>query len=159
MSDLAHLVASTEEDEGFKAQAYLDTERLWSAGDGRCLETHPLSGAEWKYLLDRRWISITLSRDGASWLMTTQLLAIERQLEIDYLTFWPDLNDARQNVLIEWAYQLGVEKEEAFHVAIQAVREGRWADAKAAMLDSLWAKQTPQRVRKLAEQMFSGEFQ
>ena len=48
MTDEARLEASVEIDEGFDPVPYLDTEKLWTAGDGLCLETRPLTGAEWK---------------------------------------------------------------------------------------------------------------
>lgn len=158
MSDMTRLVTWTDAEEATKAVPYLDTENLWTVATGRCLETNPFNAAEWKYLLDNKLIALNVTPAGSEWLLRKELAAIEHQLSIDYTLFWQFLNDARQNALIEWAYQLGVAKEEAFHVAIQAIREARWDDAERAMLDSLWAKQTPARAKRVAEQLRTGEF-
>lgn len=160
MTDEARLEASIDVDEGFRSGTYRDSEGKWSAGIGLCLETRPLTGPEWKFLLDGGFIIFTITKIGANWLVERDMAVIEQQLAHDYADFWPFLNAPRQNALSEWAFQLGVAKEEAFHVAIAAIRQARWADAKAAMLDSLWAKkQTPGRAEKLAEEIYTGEFQ
>lgn len=157
MSDLARLKASVDGNESFESFPYLDSEHLWTFATGRCLETHPLSGAEWKYLLDNELVTLAIKRPGADWLEMQQLVATERQLAHDY-DFWPRLNDARQNALVEMAYQMGVDKEEGFHDAIRAIREERWHDAEVAMLDSKWARQTPPRAARIAQQLSSGLF-
>jgi GH24 family phage-related lysozyme (muramidase) len=160
VTDDARLEQSIEGHEGFEPLPYLDTEKRWSAGEGLCLETRPLTGGEWKYLLDNRLITFSIAKQGADWLVRRDMAAIEQQLAHDYQDFWAFLNAPRQNALVEWAFQLGVGKEEAFHVAIAAIREARWSDAEAAMLDSLWAKrQTPARATKLAAEIGTGEFQ
>lgn len=159
MTDEARLEQSIDDDEGFKPLPYLDTEQRWSAGVGLCLETRPLTGPEWKFLLDGKLITFSITKVGANWLVERDMAVIEQQLSHDYQDFWAFLNAPRQNALVEWAFQLGVAKEEAFHVAIQAIREARWADAEAAMLDSLWARQTPNRAQKLARELGTGEFQ
>jgi len=43
--------------------------------------------------------------------------------------------------------------------ALAAVRDERFANAAALMLQSLWAKQTPARANRMARQMESGEWQ
>lgn len=160
MTDGSRLEASIESDEGFKATPYKDSAGKWSAGEGLCLETRPLTGAEWKFLLDAKLVTFSITKVGANWLVERDMAAIEELLSHDYADFWAFLNAPRQNALVEWAFQLGVAKEEAFHIAITAIREARWVDAKAAMLDSLWAKkQTPERALRLATEIETGEFQ
>jgi len=159
MVDEARLEQSVEGNEGFKAAPYLDTKNLWTWGEGWCLETSPPTGAQWKYLLDNKLATLSITRAGADWFVQQRLVVIEAQLAHDYAEFWAFLGGARQNALVEIAYQMGVTKEEAFHVAIQAMREARWHDAEVAFLDSLWAKQTPGRATKLAAQIGTGEFQ
>lgn len=159
MTDPVRLEESVESDEGFKAAPYLDTRKLWTWAEGWCLETSPPTGLQWKYLLDNKLVTMSITRAGADWFVKLRLADIEKQLALDYADFWLFLGAARQNALVEIAYQMGVTKEEAFHVAIQAMREGRWHDAEAAFLDSLWARETPDRATKLAAQIGTGEFQ
>lgn len=68
-------------------------------------------------------------------------------------------NDARQAVLISMAYQMGADGLSEFINTLKAVSEKRWADAQAGMLASKWAKQTPARASRQANQMLSGNWQ
>ena len=164
MSDLDRLTAETRIDEGYKPKPYKDTRQLWTFGEGRCLETHPLTGAEWKMLLDRGLIEVSISVAGADLLERQELAALGVRLAHDY-DFWPRLNDARQNALIEMAYQMGVEHEEAFHDMLGAIRTATvsdtpaaWAIVKADGLDSAWARETPARANRVLTQLATGVF-
>lgn len=165
MTDMTRLLVATGSDEGFRAQPYRDTLGLWTIGDGRCVETHALTGAEWKMLLDAGQIQLTLNQDGAAALMREQLLAIEAHLAADLRDFWSLLNDARQNALIEMAYQLGVEHQLEFHemlgdirIAVRINTPGAWKAVAAAGLNSLWAQQTPARAQRVMQQLETGQF-
>ena len=165
MTDMTRLLATTASDEGFRAQPYLDTQNLWTFGEGRCLETHPLTGAEWKMLLDARQIEVTINRDGAAALMREQVLAVAADLAQLNADFWPLLTDARQNALVEMAYQMGVDHEEEFHnmlgdirVAVRINTPGAWAAVKAAGLASEWGTQTPERADRVMTQLATGLF-
>jgi lysozyme len=64
----------------------------------------------------------------------------------------------RFDVLTEMSFQLGATGLAAFTNTLQAVRDKRWNDAAAGMLDSTWAKiQTPARAQALAAIMRSGQ--
>lgn len=67
-------------------------------------------------------------------------------------------NAARQAVLISMAYQMGAEGLSKFANTLKAVTEKRWSDAAAGMLNSAWAKQTPNRAKRHAQQMLTGEW-
>ncbi len=166
MTDMTRLLASTAGDEGFRATPYRDTRGLWTLGDGRCVETHPLSAEEWRDLLSAGQMTVSITEDGAAALMRGQLQAVEARLAADYRDFWPTLTDARQNALIEMAYQMGVEHEEEFHdmlgdirVALRLNTPGAWQAVKAAGLNSLWAKQTAARAERLMTQLAPGQWQ
>lgn len=165
MSNMQRLLATTGSEEGFRANPYRDTQDLWTLGDGRCVETHPLTGEEWKALLDSGQMTVAITQDGANTLMASQLQAVEAQLASDYRDFWPKLNDARQNALIEMAYQLGVEHELEFHemlgdirIAVRVNTPGAWKAVAAAALNSLWAQQTPARAQRVMQQLETGQF-
>ena len=67
-------------------------------------------------------------------------------------------NDARKAVLISMAYQMGADGLAAFSNTLKAVAERRWNDAANGMLNSKWAKQTPNRASRHAQQMLSGNW-
>jgi lysozyme len=72
---------------------------------------------------------------------------------------WLDqLNEPRQAVLLQMAFQLGTKGLLGFPNTLAAVHEGRWEDAGNGMLASKWAQQTPNRVHRLARQMATGQW-
>lgn len=66
------------------------------------------------------------------------------------------LNDDRRAILISMAYQLGVAGLRKFKKFLQALSRHDWAEAEVQMMDSLWAKQTPNRADRHAAVIFSG---
>lgn len=156
MTDRTQLGKSVSAHEGFRALPYLDTQKRWTIGIGRCLETHPLSAEEWKYLLSQKLIVVSIAKGGADWLMWRELDACVKECE--QFEFWPRLNNARRNVLVEMAYQMGIQKLKDFRNMLGALAAGNWSEAESHGLDSLWAKQTPDRARELMTQLRTGEF-
>lgn len=65
---------------------------------------------------------------------------------------------ARLAVLQSMAYQMGVPGLAAFKNTLKDVAQQNWNSAATGMLDSRWAKQTPGRARRHAEQMRTGEW-
>ncbi|ECX3247832.1 glycoside hydrolase family protein, partial [Salmonella enterica subsp. enterica serovar Kentucky] len=66
-------------------------------------------------------------------------------------------NPARRDILISMAYQMGVSGLAGFKNTLAMVAEGNYAGAANGMLSSLWAKQTPERAKRHAEVMRTGE--
>lgn len=75
------------------------------------------------------------------------------------LSWFQDLDDARKGVLLNMSFQLGVDGLLAFKNTLQLVKDGKYENASHAMLQSLWAKQTPARAQRLADQMRTGLWQ
>ena len=67
-------------------------------------------------------------------------------------------NESRQAVLISMAYQMGADGLAKFTNTLKAISEKRWSDAKSGMMNSAWAKQTPNRAKRHAKQMLTGEW-
>ena len=55
-----------------------------------------------------------------------------------------------QEVVLNMCYQLGITGVSKFRKAISALQEGEWQEAADEMLDSLWARQTPNRAEELS---------
>lgn len=66
------------------------------------------------------------------------------------------LNDARQAVLIGMMFQMGAPRVLGFRRAIAAMQASAWETAASEMTDSTWGKQTPDRAKRMAEQMRTG---
>lgn len=154
MSD-PFLLASVRLHEGYREGLYLDTRKLLTFGNGRCLETNPLTAEEWRYLYDHNALSVQITPSGADWLMERGINAVESRLS-NALDFWGDLSQARRNALIEMGYQMGVDKLMGFRHMLAAVRAHDWRTAYTESLDSDWARQTPERANVIANRILTG---
>lgn len=83
----------------------------------------------------------------------------KRMIELERKLPWiTSLNDARRGVLLSMAFQMGVDGLLGFKNTLEMVRTGRYEDAAKGMLNSKWAKQTPQRAKRHSEQMRTGNW-
>ena len=72
------------------------------------------------------------------------------------LRFWGKLNEARQDAIILWVFQLGEAGVAEFAPTLALIEQGRYAAAADRMMKSKWARQTPLRVRRLAKMLERG---
>jgi lysozyme len=72
-------------------------------------------------------------------------------------SIWNKLNQARREVLVEMAFQLGGRGLMSFKKMFRALMEDNYELAAEEMLDSLWYKQTPKRAIELAKIMKTGK--
>lgn len=149
--DLPRLNAALAVDEGVAKTPYKDTRNLWSVGEGTCLETNPLTGADWKYLLDHGLISLSITPDGMNYL-NSQKIAADRQRWATH-PWWATLPDPAQNALLEMSFQLGysdVTGWPQFMAALNAPGGPDLPAARTAAQDTLWARtQTPARAARV----------
>lgn len=66
------------------------------------------------------------------------------------------LSDSRKGVLAAMSFQLGAQSMAKFVGMLQAIDEDDFVTAARHMRQSLWAKQTPLRVQRLAKRMETG---
>lgn len=164
MADLERLSESTDEHEGFRALPYLDSKNLWTFGKGRCLERNPLTVHEWRHLLNNSYLTVSITEKGADWLKWRTLNAAVYECMTAF-PFWNKLNDARQNVLIEMVYQMGIGSLAlktgllGFTEMLKAIEAQDWQKAYREGLDSDWHRtDSPGRARKLMLQLRDGKF-
>ena len=132
-----NIVDQLRRDEGESATCYLDHLGYQTIGIGRLIDKRRGGG---------------LRPDEISYLLNNDIQDRREALK-KALPFFDSLPSARQGVLINMAFQLGVAGLLEFKQTLKAVEEGRWADAAKAMLASKWATQTPARAARLAKQM------
>lgn len=137
------LTIQLRRDEGVKPTAYQDHLGYWTIGVGR--------------LIDPRKPGAGLRPDEIDYLLANdikdRLAALERELP-----WFGQIDPVRQAVLINMAFQLGTKGLLGFKNTLALVASGYYTDAADLMLDSKWAKQTPQRAKRLSEQMRTGEW-
>jgi lysozyme len=139
----SELARQLEADEGVIPHAYQDHLGYWTIGVGRLIDKRKGGG------LRSEEISFLLHND-----IDDRIDALTRRLP-----WFQDLDDARKGVLLNMAFQMGTDGLLAFKTTLELVRTGKYENAAHAMLQSLWAKQTPARAKRLAEQMRSGLWQ
>lgn len=73
-------------------------------------------------------------------------------------TWFKDLNEPRQAVVISMIFQMGEAGFSKFQMVREYLLRGEYIEAASEMLDSRWAKQTPNRAKRHARQMRTGEW-
>ena len=72
------------------------------------------------------------------------------------IPWWRRLDDVRQRVLLNMAFNMGVARLMEFKNTLESVKAGKWKDAAAGMLQSRWASQVGARAGRLARMMETG---
>jgi lysozyme len=141
-------------DEGFVAHVYKCSEGFDTIGKGYNLSQNPLklTGFEIKEFRHKG-----ISEATATYLLNRYVEQIEKSLH-DKIEWFGKLNEARQGVLINMAYQMGVGGLLKFHDTLDYIQHGSFDLAAAEMLDSKWARQTPARAKRLAKRMKTGAY-
>ena len=115
-------------EEGFSGLPYEDTRGFLTFGYGTKL---PITKAEGAWLLEKR-LADTHDRLAAAWKP------------------YGGLDPARQSALLDMAYELGVEGLLGFHDMLAALERGGWTAAGTAAMSSVWAREVPDRAKRIA---------
>ena len=124
------LIEDVKQEEGFKGTVYKCTEGFDTIGYGTRL---PLTEKEAELLLEHR-------------------LNIMRSSLSSYL-YNLDIDRKAWDILYNMGYQMGVSGVLKFKNMIKALQDKDYNKAGDEMLDSLWAKQTPARAKRLSKAM------
>lgn len=143
------IIRQLERHEGVNLTSYRCPAGKVTIGVGHNLEARPVPGIPCE-------VGHTITPDQARRLLIRDLMDFDRALN-DALPWVSSLDDARYGVLLNMAYNLGIQGLRGFRRMLAAVRGGRYDDAASEMLDSVWARQVKGRARELAQQMRTGE--
>lgn len=89
-------------------------------------------------------------------LLNDDLNECETQLFDAFPWMLQTLDEVRQGIFAEMAYQLGVHGVSGFTNTLEYAKIGNYDSCAQGMLDSEWHKQTPERCEELASLMISG---
>ena len=149
--DLNELRTRIINSEGYRQNPYRDHLGNWTVGYGTLIKGWPLSKPNVGDLLDY----LTDKENHRLWL--DQAIAQAQHAAEHYAhVVWGTLTPLRKMVLTEMAYQLGATGLADFIKTREFVNAQQFNRAAAEMLDSRWAEQTPERARRLAEDMRRG---
>ncbi len=133
---LKDVVYQLKLDEGFRETPYKDTRGIWTIGYG-----FALTGG--------------ISEREASMILEERVRRLRFRLR-DAFTFWKKLDNTRQDVLINMAYNLGLSGLMGFENMLEAVTKRDYSTAADEMMNSLWAYQVGKRADQLAYLMRNG---
>ena len=134
-----------EFEEGRRRSAYKCTNGFWTIGVG-----HRLTDKELGMYEER------ISNSEVDNLLETDIT--EATEAAKKYPWFDKLNEARQAVVISMIFQLGKFGFDKFQNTIKLLAKHQYDAASVQMLMSLWAKQTPERAKRHAEQMKTGEW-
>lgn len=125
--------------EGLRLKPYKDSLGYLTIGYGRCLDKNPLKQHEADYLFESDFNEAL------------------RQVKENF-KFFNYLTPARQTVLIDMCFNLGINKLKGFVNTLKCIERGDYEQAADNMLKSLWAEQVKGRAIILSDMMRTGEF-
>lgn len=131
------LVSQLIADEDLRLKPYRDSVGKLTIGIGRNLD------------------DVGLSQDEAMYLLANDLRRTYGEVA-GALPYFAKLNDARQNVLLNMAFNMGLAGLLGFKVFLGYVALGQFDHAADAMLQSKWARQVGARATRLAQIMRTG---
>lgn len=138
--NLSLLEARIKAHEGFRSRPYRDIKGKLTIGFGRNLDDNPLTEEE-------GWF---LSKGPIAEAISHAPLLVHN---------WDGLGDARQNVLIELVYNIGLTKALKFREMRRFLDERDFPAAASELLDSEWRVEVgPTRSGEMADQLRTGLF-
>ena len=127
-------------DEGLRLEPYRDTVGKLTIGIGRNLDDRGITEPEALHLLEN------------------DIEAVRSELD-RRLPWIAQLDDARRGVLLNMAFNMGVDGLLGFKNMLEAVEEGDYPRAAAEMENSRWWGQVGKRARRLHTQMLTAVWQ
>ena len=139
--NMDRLLQSVKKHEGYRNKVYLDTLGKRTVGVGHlCVEDFWEDNKEY----EEKFLLTILEHD-----LKTAIKASERLLKDCRI-----LDSLAREIIIEMVFQLGETGVSKFKNMLKALKEGPdYQTAASEMLDSRWAKQTPNRAKAMSAEM------
>ena len=134
------LISELKRDEGVIPHAYQDSLGYWTIGVGK--------------LIDKRKGG-RLSDAAIEYLLAEDIDSKVEDLDKN-LPWWRNLTPARQRVMINMCFNLGIGGLMKFKNTLDMIERGDFEGASKNMLLSLWAKQVGARAQRLSKMMKEG---
>ena len=149
------LLNSIRDHEGYRSEPYRDHLGFWTVGYG-----HLIENTELRQFIKQRTIGNLLTYlidpdHHEQWLIADVTQAIQDAEQWLGATF-ATLTDARQEVVVEMAFQMGASRLAGFKKFRGAIVAAAWGEAVAEMEDSKWARQTSGRASALMDKFRAG---
>ena len=100
---------------------------------------------------------IGLQEDEIDYLLQNDIDRIITELDFEYGWF-SELNEARQDAMIDISFNLGQTRLRKFKKALTAMEKSDWDTAANEFMDSKWSKQVGNRAKELTEIIRNGKY-
>lgn len=148
---MSQIIPILNYEEGYKEKPYIDTEGYPTVAIGIKIGPKGASLTNYTFTVPRKV--------GDVW---TQVFVdnIQNQCRNNPAIYaaLQKCNPARADVLYSMAYQMGVNGLAGFKNTLAMISNGKFDDAANGMLNSKWAKQTPNRARRHSDVMRTGTY-
>ena len=142
--NMDRLLASVKKHEGYRNKVYLDTLGTRTVGVGHlCVEDFWEDDKEY----EEKFLMTILEHDLQS--------AIKGAKELMSENGCNDIDEIAEELIIEMVFQLGKTGVSKFRNMWKHLSALEYSSAASEMLDSRWAKQTPNRAKNMSAQMAS----
>ena len=128
------LINKIKKHEGFRSTVYECTEGYETIGYGFAIK------------------DLKLDEDIAELILVRKLADLVARIKQTF-PWTKEAPEEIQDVVVDMCYQLGVNGFSKFKKTIYLLETEQYEEASMEMLDSLWAKQTPNRAKELSEEV------
>jgi len=138
--DIEALKSELVAEEGEVLHAYQDHLGYWTIGVGRLID-------------ERRGGGIT--HEESMYLLGNDIARVVAELA-EKIGGWNELDDVRKRALCSMAFQMGVDGLLGFRNTLAYIRAGDYERAADNAMQSLWARQTPSRAKRVTDMIRTG---
>ena len=126
------LLKAIKRHEGFRSKVYKCTEGYDTIGYGFAIK------------------DLIIDEDVADLILMKKLFILLERIHIAFAWF-KEIDDKAKGVVVNMCYQIGLRGFSKFKKTIYYLETQQYEEAADEMLDSLWAKQTPNRANQLSD--------
>ena len=134
--ELNDLLKDIKKHEGFKPRVYKCTEGYDTIGYGFAIK------------------DLVIEKDIADLILMKKLHTLLQRVMVAF-SWFESMPPEVKDVVLSMCYQLGLSGFSKFKKTIYLLETEQFEEASVEMLDSLWAKQTPNRAKELSERIKS----
>ena len=136
------LISMLKQHEGVETHAYKCSESKTTIVVGRNIDKNGGLG---------------LSDDEVDYLLQNDIDRVVVELDSEY-DWFSDLDEVRQDAMIDISFNLGQTRLRAFKNALSAMAEGDWDEAADQFMDSRWSGQVGDRAKNLTDMIRTGAY-
>lgn len=145
--DAENLKKQLIEDEGKRNDIYLDHLGYKTVGIGHLLTANDPS---WLTSLE---VGDTITDEQVEELLDKDLKVVYKDAMLSFYPEWDKFPTEAKEVLLNMIFNLGGPRFRLFKKTIAAAYEQKWDIVAKEMLNSKWAKQVPNRAKRLSERI------